>query len=222
MTQSKTSQENNQAVLIVCPKCKQKKELSVPKKIINQSKQLTTISIPSGLCCEHGFQAFIDKQFKVRGYQQVDFEFSKVEFLEDKEEERVLIPELQEVINVLRKCVDDKEILGSALFSIDGGIIYSSLSTDALFNTIREFEVRKEEKLVEIRRIYLVLENDQMVCSKFMNIHENKYILTLIFSRKVKLGDQDSSGRMDNFCSLNTRCSNKVYHQSTLYQSQRN
>jgi len=188
MSQSELSQDNNQEVLIVCPKCRQNKQLSVPKKIINQSKQLTTVSIPSGLCCEHGFQAFIDKQFKVRGYQQVDFDFSKVEFLEDKEEDKVLLPELQDVIKVLRNCVDDKEILGSALFSIDGTIIYSSLSTDTLFNTIREFEVRKEEKLVEIRRIYLVLENDQMVCSKFMDIHDEKYILTLIFSRKVKLG----------------------------------
>ena len=188
MSQPENSKENNQDVLIVCPKCKQNKQLSVPKKIINQSKQLTTISIPSGLCCEHGFQAFIDKQFKVRGYQQVDFDFSKVEFLEEEEEERVLIPELRDIIKVLRNCVDDKEILGSALFSIDGTIIYSSLSTDTLFNTIREFEARKEEKLVEISRIYLVLENDQMLCSKFMDIHDNKYILTLIFSKKVKLG----------------------------------
>lgn len=188
MTQSETSPENTQNVLIVCPKCNQKKQLSVPKKIINQSKQLTTVSIPSELCCEHSFQAFIDKNFKVRGYQQVDFDFSRVEFLEDKEEEQVLIPELQEIIKVLRNCVDDKEILGSALFSIEGAIIYSSLSTDNLFNTIREFEVRKEEKLVEIRRIYLVLENDQMVCSKFMEIHDKKYILTLIFSHMVKLG----------------------------------
>ena len=188
MTQSETNPENTQNVLIVCPKCNQKKQLSVPKKIINQSKQLTTVSIPSELCCEHSFQAFIDKNFKVRGYQQVDFDFSRVEFLEDKEEEQVLIPELQEIIKVLRNCVDDKEILGSALFSIEGAIIYSSLSTDNLFNTIREFEVRKEEKLVEIRRIYLVLENEQMVCSRFLEIHENKYILTIIFSRKVKLG----------------------------------
>ena len=188
MIQSEISQENTQNVLIECPKCKQRKQLSVPKKIINQSKQLTTVSIPTGLCCEHNFQAFIDKNFKVRGYQQVDFDFSKVEFLEDKEEEQVLIPELQEIIKVLRNCVDDKEILGSALFSIEGAIVYSSLSTDALFNTIREFEARKEEKLVEIRRIYLVLENDQMVCSKFLEIHDKKYILTLIFSRKVKLG----------------------------------
>ena len=33
------------------------------------------MSIARGLVCEHQFQAFVDKQFKVRGYQRVDFEF---------------------------------------------------------------------------------------------------------------------------------------------------
>ena len=62
-------------VLFICPICKSRKELPISKSVINQSKQLTTISIPSGLCCKHSFQAFVDKNFKVRGYQKVDFEF---------------------------------------------------------------------------------------------------------------------------------------------------
>jgi len=40
---------------------------------------LTTVSIPFGLICNHSFNAFIDKKFKVRGYQKVDFEISKIE-----------------------------------------------------------------------------------------------------------------------------------------------
>jgi hypothetical protein len=59
----------------ICPICKFKKVLQVPKSVINKSKQLTTVSIARGLVCEHQFQAFIDKNFKVRGYQKVDFEF---------------------------------------------------------------------------------------------------------------------------------------------------
>ncbi|KKL10785.1 hypothetical protein LCGC14_2552330, partial [marine sediment metagenome] len=72
-------------ILIVCPKCKTNKELKIPRKVVNQSKKLTTISIPSGLCCEHSFQSFIDKNFKIRGYQNVDFEFSKMELYESNE-----------------------------------------------------------------------------------------------------------------------------------------
>ncbi len=175
-------------VLIICPKCQKKKKLQIPVKIINNSKQLTTVSIPTEICCEHGFQAFIDKNFKVRGYQQVDFDFSKVEYLEKEEQQGEELPELEDIVNILRKSVDDKEVLGSALFNIEGKVLYSSLSTDTLFNTIREFEARKEERLVEINRIYLVLENRQMVCSKFFEIRNKEFILTLILSESVKIG----------------------------------
>ena len=75
-----SQEELFETILIVCPKCKTHRNLKVPTKIINQSKQLTTISIPSKLCCEHSFQAFVDKNFIVRGYQKVDFEFSHMEF----------------------------------------------------------------------------------------------------------------------------------------------
>ena len=161
-------------VLIICPSCGTKKKLKIPIKVINQSKQLTTVSIPAGICCDHCFQAFIDKDFKVRGYQPVDFDFSKVEFFEEPEEARQLIPRLDVLINLLRSSVDDNEIIGSALFNIEGKIIYSSLPTDSLFTTIREFEVRNEENLTEISRSFLVLENNQMVCSKFIQIKKKK------------------------------------------------
>jgi len=63
-------------IIFICPVCKFSKGLKFPKSIISQAKQLTTISIPKGLVCDHHFQAFVDKQFKVRGYQKVDFEFA--------------------------------------------------------------------------------------------------------------------------------------------------
>ncbi|MFX1316941.1 MAG: hypothetical protein ACFE9T_13850 [Promethearchaeota archaeon] len=62
-------------IQFVCPACKSKKVLKVPKSVINQAKQLTTMSIAKGLVCTHQFQAFVDKNFNVRGYQKVDFEF---------------------------------------------------------------------------------------------------------------------------------------------------
>ncbi|MFX0018598.1 MAG: hypothetical protein ACFFAK_02815 [Promethearchaeota archaeon] len=63
-------------IMIKCPVCKLKKKLKLPKSVINYTKQLTTISIPKGLVCEHHFQAFVDKNFMVRGYQKVDFEYA--------------------------------------------------------------------------------------------------------------------------------------------------
>ncbi len=61
-------------ITFICPVCKTRKELKIPKVIINEARQLTTVSIPKGLVCEHHFQAFVDKNFVIRGYQKVDFE----------------------------------------------------------------------------------------------------------------------------------------------------
>lgn len=61
-------------ITFICPVCKTRKELKIPKVIINEARQLTTVSIPKGLICEHHFQAFVDKNFVIRGYQKVDFE----------------------------------------------------------------------------------------------------------------------------------------------------
>ncbi len=62
-------------IQFICPVCKTKKILEFPKSIISDAKNLTTISIPSRLVCKHQFQAFVDKNFQIRGYQRVDFEF---------------------------------------------------------------------------------------------------------------------------------------------------
>ncbi len=78
-----SSDEFYNLVLIECPKCRSRENLKIPKQIINQSKKLTTVSIPSDLICEHSFQVFIDNNFSVRGYQKVDFEISKMEYYED-------------------------------------------------------------------------------------------------------------------------------------------
>ena len=63
-------------VKIICPICKVDRIINIPKRIINQSKQLSTVSIPRGTICKHHFQVFIDKNFSIRGYQKVDFELN--------------------------------------------------------------------------------------------------------------------------------------------------
>ena len=170
MTLTNSSNNKNgdffEEVLIKCPNCKASRKLRVPIKVINQSKQLTTISIPSGLNCDHSFQAFVDKNFVVRGYQTVDFEFSHLELYESSanvlvgEEDKKLeskdftsMPLFQSIIQVLRDCVDDKEIIGSGIFSVEGKVLYSSLPQTTLFNTMKEFEVRNERNLVSVKKM---------------------------------------------------------------------
>ena len=58
-------------VKIVCPICKTMKSIQVPKAVIKDSDNLTIIQIPRYRVCEHIIIPFIDKNFKVRGYQKV-------------------------------------------------------------------------------------------------------------------------------------------------------
>lgn len=65
---------NIKRISISCPICKNKRIIEIPLSIIDKSKQLTTISIPKGKICEHHFQIFIDKNYRIRGFQKVDYE----------------------------------------------------------------------------------------------------------------------------------------------------
>ncbi len=197
-TEDSTVKEDYQDILIVCPTCGVKKDLKIPTKIINQAKQLTTVSIPSGAVCEHSFQSFVDKNFKVRGYQKVDFEFTHMEFYEKIDAETAESDDptaklssqqfFQDIISLLRSYVDDKEILGSGIFTVDGHILFSSLPSTTLFSIMKEFEVRSEKKLSSLKKMYLELENDQKICSNYIEIQGMRFALVLFFSQSVKLG----------------------------------
>lgn len=198
-TNNTEEKELFEIIRIVCPTCNQRKELRIPSKIINQSKQLTTVSIPSGAVCNHSFQSFVDKNFKVRGYQKVDFEFAHMEFYEgggessdieilDKTKTFTSTPIFQEIVKILRNFVDDKEILGSGIFTTNGNVVYSSLPSTTLFSITKEFEVRSEKKLSSVRKIYLELENKQKLCAHYIETFGTKFVLVLYFSHLVKLG----------------------------------
>jgi hypothetical protein len=70
-----THLDDSAKIQFICPVCKSEKVLDFPKSVITNAKGLTTMSIAKGLVCEHQFQAFVDKNYMVRGYQRVDFEF---------------------------------------------------------------------------------------------------------------------------------------------------
>ena len=74
----------NRYIEVICPVCKFKKVIQIPKSIVNKASQLTTISVPQGKVCQHHFQLFIDKNFSIRGYQKVDFQLNPGEIKKDK------------------------------------------------------------------------------------------------------------------------------------------
>ena len=193
-------------VLIICPECKTQKFLKVPSKILIQSQNVVTVSIPTKTVCDHHFQVFVDRNADVRGYQKVDFEFPTVEYYENRgitgleEENRGIaglvedlrnlttLPLFQEIITILRGSVDNREILGSAIFTVEGSVLYTSISHDTLLNTIRELEVRDEKKLHSISKMFLELRNRQKVCAEYIKIIDKEFILVIVCSRIVNFG----------------------------------
>ena len=190
--------EDFKSINITCPECSSQKSLKVPLKIINQSQNVTTISVPSGVVCPHHFQIYVDKFFSIRGYQVSDFEFSKMEYYEgylkdemnysDSKANLALSPKFQKIINILRRCVDDQEILGSAIFTNEGRVLYTSIPQKTLLDTIREFEIRNEKNVHSVLKMFLELRNKQKVCSENLEIQEIEFILVLVFSENVNFG----------------------------------
>ncbi|MFX0103057.1 MAG: hypothetical protein ACFFCS_26055 [Candidatus Hodarchaeota archaeon] len=69
--------EDTERVEIRCPGCDKRSIIEIPKFLVKESQEgVLKVQIPQGVCCEkHSFLVYIDKKFKVRGYQSVDIEF---------------------------------------------------------------------------------------------------------------------------------------------------
>ncbi len=131
MIQPLVAKNKNTKVRVVCPVCNKSKDLTVPKSIVNNSSQLTTLSVPKGAACEHHFQAFLDKNFKVRGYQKVDFTIG--EFI-DSETNNSSIPKTE---------TTDKKLFDNML--LDGNYLEYFPSKGAKLKFVEKKDLPKTE-----------------------------------------------------------------------------
>ena len=109
-----------QKLQIVCPICKTRDLIGVPKRELNKSTHLTTISIHKGLICPHHFQVFVDKNLQIRGYQKVDFELSDENskklrngvkaFNQNEKEEKEVFKNLVVDENILKSIDSEKKV----------------------------------------------------------------------------------------------------------------
>ncbi|MFX1329614.1 MAG: hypothetical protein ACFE91_15915 [Promethearchaeota archaeon] len=195
----KLQEENFKFIQVVCPKCEKLKSLKIPIKIVSQTQNLTTISIPKGMICEHSFQMLIDRSFTIRRYQVADYKFQKIEYYQNSEAENLReeiddlthftsFPFYKDIINIFRESIDDREILGTAIFTDKGNVIYASVPSNLLFNIIKEFEVIRERKLQDITKMYIEVRNHQKIFLETITILNHTIIIGLIFSKRVNFG----------------------------------
>jgi hypothetical protein len=66
------------AVTVSCPVCKKELEIELPTFLVKEAQDnILKVQIPQDKCCPlHSFMVFIDKNYKVRGYQHADLEFN--------------------------------------------------------------------------------------------------------------------------------------------------
>ncbi len=86
-------------VKVQCPieECNKKAKIEVPKYLLDKKKFGTLkIQVHQGVCCEHEFIAFIDRNGKVRGYEQIDMSINLDKFLQEQEggEEKIYLNNL--------------------------------------------------------------------------------------------------------------------------------
>lgn len=95
---------------VLCPLCKKEAKIEVPIFLVNEAQDgVLKVSIPRGACCdEHSFMVYIDKKFRVRGYQNADIEFrngptiSKTKKAIDAKKERELKDfRIQDITSIL-------------------------------------------------------------------------------------------------------------------------
>jgi len=135
-----TTPTNSTKIQFICPVCKSEKSLQFPKSIVKKANGLTTMSIARGLVCDHQFQAFVDKNFMVRGYQRVDFEFEKIK-TEPKQVSKSSVK-------------DDKELLENLI--LEGNYleyIPNYKQENKKFQEI-EIQTKSEEKIKPLQEVY--------------------------------------------------------------------
>jgi len=196
---NKLKDKQYKKVRIECPQCNTVEFINVPSKIINQRGSLTTIGIPSNFICEHSFQLFMDSHFAIRGYQVVDFEITHIEFssedsnilFDNQEEEFGIITYefsiiIKKIIKYMREIFQKKEVLGGALITSDGLLLYSSLSNEIYLKIIGEIELNKSY-IENIKNIIFILDDNQKILSEFIILENIKLILIIDFAPEISI-----------------------------------
>lgn len=98
-------------------------------------------------------------------------------------------PFYSKIIEMMKNLIFENEILGSALFSISGNVIYTSLPQDILLSSLKEFEIR-HAVATEYSTTFYSLKNDQKIFSRVINIpwKLDPLLVVLYFDSTVSLG----------------------------------
>lgn len=138
------------------------------------------------------FEIFPDTS-KVKDYQQI--EEPKFDELVDSiitGEEEIYMSKVfyKKAIDVFKDLIYENEIIGAALLSTKGNVIYTSLPNEILVNSLKELEIRFMVGAVTLPEIYSRLENGQKMVSKIIDIpwKLDPLLIVVLYDSTVPLG----------------------------------
>jgi hypothetical protein len=94
------------------------------------------------------------------------------------------------IIDFFKKLILENEIIGAALLSTRGNIIYNSLPDDILVNSIKELEIRFMSGTQNLPEMFYSLESGEKICCKIItgDIGTFDYFIVLFFGSSIPLG----------------------------------
>ncbi|TFG24580.1 MAG: hypothetical protein EU533_01970 [Promethearchaeota archaeon] len=137
------------------------------------------------------FEEFI-RSNEVDEYQEIQnayFDDQINNIISGKEEMRTSQPLYRKIVELITNLVFENEILGAALFSINGNVIYSSLPQEILLSSLKELEIR-HAVASDFSTTFYSLENGQKIFSKVIEIpwKLDPLILVVLFDSTTVTG----------------------------------
>ena len=158
----------------------------------DSSASLIFVSSRLSRIADEFFELFPDTS-KVKDYQQI--EEPKYDELVDSiitGEEEIYMSKTfyKKVIDVFKELIHENEIIGAALLSTKGNVIYTSLPNEILVNSLKELEIRFMVGAVTLPEVYSRLENGQKLVSKIVDIpwKLDPLLIVILFENSVPLG----------------------------------
>ncbi|MHA1883779.1 MAG: hypothetical protein ACW96S_01890 [Promethearchaeota archaeon] len=160
--------------------------------LCDSSASLLFVSSRLTRIADEFFDMFPDPSV-IKDYQQIDE--PKYDELVDSiitGEEEIYTSKVfySKVINVFKELIYENEVIGAALLSIKGNVIYTSLPNEVLVNSLKELEIRYRVGSLTLPEIYSRLENGQKMVSKIIDIpwKLDPLLIVVLYDTVVPLG----------------------------------
>ncbi|MFX1455000.1 MAG: hypothetical protein ACFFDB_06455 [Promethearchaeota archaeon] len=130
---------------------------------------------------------------QIKDYQQIEEpKFDEIVDSLITGEEEIYLSKVffQKIIDIFKELMYENEIVGAAVLSTKGNVIYTSLPNEILVNSLRELEIRYMVGAITLPEMYSRLENDQKVVSKIIDIpwKLDPLLVVILYESSVPLG----------------------------------